>query len=268
MRTGCSPALCGVPLTVSPPWHSDDRLRVRCEATHGPRPTTSGTATTSTAAPNPAPAAVPRRWAACPCALWRARACPPRCNCPEWRRSATRSSPRVDSMLRTRRSRGSCASRRAGRRPWAHCPGRPTTRPPPPGGAAYVFGGGTASGPVDSIVRVDPSGRAATVGRLPAALSDAAATRIGGTRTWWAATRSRRCARFWRSGPVTGARRGHAAAPAALRRRRRGRVAHPVAGGTDGATARREVLSVDPATHRVRVIARLPHRWPTRRARR
>ncbi|MDX6686907.1 MAG: hypothetical protein QOF86_3035, partial [Baekduia sp.] len=31
-----------------------------------------------------------------------------------------------------------------------------------------------------------------------------------------------------------------------------------VAGGTDGVHARREVLSVDPATHRVRVIAHLP----------
>jgi hypothetical protein len=31
-----------------------------------------------------------------------------------------------------------------------------------------------------------------------------------------------------------------------------------VAGGTDGVHARREVLAVDPARHRVRVIARLP----------
>ena len=49
------------------------------------------------------------------------------------------------------------------------------------GSDLYVFGGGYASGQLDSIVRVDASGHATTVGRLPAASSDSAAATIGGT---------------------------------------------------------------------------------------
>jgi len=50
------------------------------------------------------------------------------------------------------------------------------------GRLVYLFGGGTATTQIDTIVRVDPStGAAEPIGRLPSASSDQAAAAIGGT---------------------------------------------------------------------------------------
>jgi YVTN family beta-propeller protein len=50
------------------------------------------------------------------------------------------------------------------------------------GGAVYLFGGGTGSRQLDTILRVDPrTGASRQVGRLPAPSSDQSAARIGGT---------------------------------------------------------------------------------------
>jgi DNA-binding beta-propeller fold protein YncE len=50
------------------------------------------------------------------------------------------------------------------------------------GGAVYLFGGGTGSGQLDAILRVDPrTGAARQVGRLPAPSSDQSAARVGST---------------------------------------------------------------------------------------
>jgi YVTN family beta-propeller protein len=49
------------------------------------------------------------------------------------------------------------------------------------GDAVYLFGGGSDTGQLDRILRVDPSGSVTGVGRLPAPSSDQAAAAIGGT---------------------------------------------------------------------------------------
>ena len=60
----------------------------------------------------------------------------------------------------------------------------------------------------------------------------------------------------FRPGTAAGGRRP--APPRALRGGGGGRRADLVAGGTTGTPARREILSVDPAAHRTRVLGRLP----------
>jgi DNA-binding beta-propeller fold protein YncE len=134
------------------------------------------------------------------------------------------------------------------------------------GGAAlgrrmYLFGGGTASGPIDAITAVDPGGATHVAGHLPQAMSDTTAVATGGRiyviGGYTTTTPLRSVLAFAPGGgaPATVATLPHAvryAAAAAVG----GRIL--VAGGTDGTTARREIVSVDPATHRTTVIGHLP----------
>ena len=128
------------------------------------------------------------------------------------------------------------------------------------GDSAFAFGGGTASGPIDAITRVRSDARTRTVGRLPVPMSDTAATGSRGTIYvvgGYTVTTPLRSVLAYRPGRPL---RQVATLPHPLRypavAAAAGRVL--VAGGTDGTRARREVLEIDPASHRVRVIARLP----------
>ncbi len=128
------------------------------------------------------------------------------------------------------------------------------------GDRLYVFGGGSAAGPTDAITAVAAGGRTRPAGHLPVALSDAAAVADGGTVYvigGYTATAPLRSVFAFRPGhaPRTVATLPHPlryAAAAAIGRR------VLIAGGTDGTKARSEILSVDPARHRVRVIGYLP----------
>jgi len=134
------------------------------------------------------------------------------------------------------------------------------------GGAAlgsrmYLFGGGTASGPIDAITAVDSAGATRVAGRLPARMSDTAAVTTGGRiyviGGYTTTTPLRSVLAFAPGGgaPVQVATLPHAvryAAAAAVG----GRIL--VAGGTDGTTARDEIVSVDPARHAAAVIGHLP----------
>jgi YVTN family beta-propeller protein len=125
---------------------------------------------------------------------------------------------------------------------------------------AYTLGGGTASGPTDSIVRVGPSGSAGVAGRLPVAMSDTSVATLGGTIYaigGYTTSVALRSVLAFRPGSAV---RDVATLPHPLRYAAVAAIAGRilVAGGTDGITARREVLSIDPATGRVRVVARLP----------
>jgi YVTN family beta-propeller protein len=130
------------------------------------------------------------------------------------------------------------------------------------GSRVYVFGGGTASGPTAAITAIAPDGRAHPAGRLPVALSDATAVTIGATAYvigGYTATAPLRSVLAFRPGrrPRRVATLPHPlryAAAAAVGRR----IA--VAGGTDGTRARDEILRIDPARGRVRLIGRLPGR--------
>jgi YVTN family beta-propeller protein len=130
------------------------------------------------------------------------------------------------------------------------------------GARLYVFGGGSASGPTDAITAVSASGRSGPAGHLPVAMSDTTAVAMGGTAYvigGYTTTTPLRSVLAFRPG---GAPREVAALPHPLRYAAAaaigGRVL--VAGGTDGTRARNEILSVDPARHRVRVIGHLPAR--------
>ncbi len=130
------------------------------------------------------------------------------------------------------------------------------------GSSAYVFGGGSASGPTDAITELTASGRTRLAGRLPVAMSDTAAVTIGATAYvvgGYTTTTPLRSVLAFRPG---GAPREAAALPHPLRYAAAAAVGGRllIAGGTDGARARDEILSVDPAHHRVRVIGHLPAR--------
>jgi N-acetylneuraminic acid mutarotase len=123
------------------------------------------------------------------------------------------------------------------------------------GAHAYTFGGGS-QGSSDAILRDGVT----NIGSLPAAASDATATTVGHTAyvvggydganpldtivAWRPGTRARVVAHLPR--PL------RYAAVAVVE----GRVL--IAGGTSGVTARREILSFDPASGNVKTIGRLP----------
>src|SRR5919197_840982 len=104
-------------------------------------------------------------------------------------------------------------------------------------GRVYVFGGGTATGSSDRIVELGRGRPARVVGRLPAPASDLAAARVGDV--------------IYVVGGYTGNAPLRYAAVAAVGLRLL------IAGGTDGAHARADILSFDPVTRRVRPIGRL-----------
>src|SRR3954452_7254084 len=125
------------------------------------------------------------------------------------------------------------------------------------GGRVYVFGGGTAAGPLDAIVQL---GRG-VVGHLPEPASDLEAVPVGGAilivggytgvqplRSVLSYTRGRRIRRV-ADLPHALRYAAAAAAPGGLLL---------VAGGTDGVHARDEIVRVDPAHGRATVIGRLP----------
>jgi len=128
------------------------------------------------------------------------------------------------------------------------------------GARLYVFGGGSAAGPTDGITEVSARGRVRPAGRLPVALSDATAVTMGSTvyviGGFTTTTPLRSVLAFRPGRPVREvARLPHPVrypAAAAIA----GRLV--VAGGTDGSRARDEIVSVDPARGRARVIGRLP----------
>jgi DNA-binding beta-propeller fold protein YncE len=128
------------------------------------------------------------------------------------------------------------------------------------GGRLYLFGGGSAAGPTDAIVEVTASGRSRPAGHLPVAMSDASAVAVGGTAYvigGYTTTTPLRSVLAFRPGgaPSEAAALPHPvryAAVAAIG----GRIL--VAGGTDGSHARDEIVSVDPARHRARVVGHLP----------
>jgi DNA-binding beta-propeller fold protein YncE len=130
------------------------------------------------------------------------------------------------------------------------------------GSSVYVFGGGTAGGPSDAITQVTPSGRSHLAGHLPVAMSDTTAVTIGTTAYivgGYTTTTPLRSVLAFRPGAAP---REVAALPHPLRYAAAAAVGGRllIAGGTDGTRARDEILSVDPARHRVRVIGRLPAR--------
>ncbi len=125
----------------------------------------------------------------------------------------------------------------------------------------YVFGGGSAGGPTDAITAVSANGRARPAGRLPVAMSDTTAVAIGSTAYvvgGYTATTPLRSVLAFRPGraPREVAALPHPLRYAAAAAAPGGRLL--IAGGTDGTRARDEILSVDPARHRVRVIGHLP----------
>jgi DNA-binding beta-propeller fold protein YncE len=130
------------------------------------------------------------------------------------------------------------------------------------GSSVYVFGGGTASGPIDAITQVLPSGRSRLAGHLPMAMSDTTAVTVGTTAYvlgGYTTSTPLRTVLAFRPGSVP---RAVATLPHPLRYAAAAAVGGRllIAGGTDGTRARDEILSVDPAAHRVRVIGHLPAR--------
>jgi hypothetical protein len=124
------------------------------------------------------------------------------------------------------------------------------------GRRVYMFGGGTAAGPTGAIVEL---GRG-VVGRLPEPSSDLEAVRVG--------------AAILLVGGYTGTTplRSVLAFTPGRALRQVAQLPHPlrysaaaaagglllVAGGTDGLHARSEIVRVDPARHRTRLLGRLP----------
>jgi hypothetical protein len=126
-------------------------------------------------------------------------------------------------------------------------------------GRAYAFGGGTASGGLDAITRLDPDGTATVVGHLPVAMSDTTAATIGPSIDvvgGYSTVPLRSVLSFRPGRPV----RQIATVPHPTRYAAaagaRGRLV--VAGGTDGTVARRDVLELDRGGHTVRLIGHLP----------
>jgi YVTN family beta-propeller protein len=130
------------------------------------------------------------------------------------------------------------------------------------GGKVYAFGGGTASGPLTTIAGITPGGTTSTAGHLPAAISDTAAVTIGDTAYiiggYTTTTPLRSVLAFRADG--TGSPRDVATLPHPLRYPAAAAIGGRllIAGGTDGTNGRTEILSVDPATHRVKVLGHLP----------
>ena len=128
------------------------------------------------------------------------------------------------------------------------------------GGRLYVFGGGSAAGPTDAITEISAGGRTRAAGRLPVALSDATAVTLGATAYviggYTTTTPLRSVLAFHPGQPL----REVAALPHPLRYAAAAAIGGRllVAGGTDGIRARDEIVSIDPARGRARVIARLP----------
>jgi YVTN family beta-propeller protein len=130
------------------------------------------------------------------------------------------------------------------------------------GSSVYVFGGGTAGGPIDAITQITAGGRSRLAGHLPVAMSDTTAVTIGATAYivgGYTTTTPLRSVLAFRPGAAP---REVAALPHPLRYAAAAAVGGRllIAGGTDGTRARDEILSVDPARHRVRVIGHLPAR--------
>ena len=128
------------------------------------------------------------------------------------------------------------------------------------GGDMYVFGGGAASGPIDAITEISPSGATRVAGRLPSAMSDTSAVALGGAAYvigGYTTTTPLRTVLRWQPGQPA---RTVATLPRALRYAASTVVGQRIiiVGGTDGVNASDEVLSVTPSTHQVQVIARLP----------
>jgi hypothetical protein len=124
------------------------------------------------------------------------------------------------------------------------------------GGAAYVFGGGTASSPLDSIVRVGGG----VVGRLTSPASDLEAVTIGATAYavgGYDGAVPLATITAWRRGRPA---RVVAKLPHPLRYAAAGvdRGGIVVAGGTDGTTSQRAIYRVDVGSGRVRTVGRLP----------
>jgi YVTN family beta-propeller protein len=129
------------------------------------------------------------------------------------------------------------------------------------GGSVYVFGGGNGPSQLDEIVKVDPTGRASVMGRLPQPASDVSAAVIAGkayvvggfTGTRWLNT-----ILAWSPGTTP---RVVGRLPVALRytavTAAGGRLV--IAGGsTPNGTASRVVLAFDPARRSIKAIAELP----------
>ena len=212
--------------------------------------------------PRPARARRARGRRASACASCARARCPRPCSCPAWPRVGTdgprrRRAGQRRQLDRRRRARGA----RDGRGGSARCPRPPTTSAPPRSAASvYVFGGGTAGGPIDADHAVTPQRARAPAGRLPVAMSDTTAATIGATAyvVGGYTDDHARCARCSPSAPARPAREvarlphplRYAAVAAvggrAARRRRHRRRPR----------ARDEILSVDPPTHRVRVDRR------------
>jgi DNA-binding beta-propeller fold protein YncE len=146
---------------------------------------------------------------------------------------------------------------------------RPLTHLPQPahdigvsaiGPTAYAFGGGTAAGPISTIVALDGHGGARVAGHLPVAMSDTTAVTLGSTAYvigGYTTTTPLRSVLAFRPGhPV----RVAAELPHAVRYAAAAAIGSRIyiAGGTTGTRARSELIEVDPATHRARVVARLP----------
>lgn len=146
-------------------------------------------------------------------------------------------------------------------------PGRPRALAPLPvavhdagattiGRDSYVFGGGAASGSLDTIVRVG----AGTVGHLPVPASDVEAVTIGRTAYvvgGYDGASPLTTITAWRPGSRA---RVVARLPHALRYAAVGVEGGDilVAGGTDGTASQRAIYRVDPRSGAVRTIGRLP----------
>jgi len=127
-------------------------------------------------------------------------------------------------------------------------------------GTVYAFGGGTAAGPVSTIVAVHADGRALIAGRLPVAMSDTTAVTLASTAYvigGYTTTTPLRSVLAFRPGHRV---RDVARLPYPVRYTAAAVIGSRiyVAGGTTGTRARREIVEVDPAAHSARVVGRLP----------
>ena len=171
------------------------------------------------------------------------------------RRGRARRGGRVGRGRRARRARRAPARRLA-------AAGRPRRRRRGTRRRVYVFGGGTAAGATDAIAERRPRASRTRSGGCRRRAPTVEAARLGDAIYVVGGYTGRDAAALAcsRSGPADRVRaRCHAAASAALRGRRRGRAARCSSPAAPTAPrARATSSSVDPATHRVRVIGRLP----------